>query len=148
MGQHKYNPTAQAAKAGELPLKPPRRSSAEVKRIIAGAVAAATGVDRLLAAAHGQFPDEYPAHPQTDPPRKIETWEELDGLVSRDGRYKIRVELDHGCGYIEPTFEVPDGEYWDHHEYLSTHTFYEKTHKMYTDILQRFGFNVELVSWG
>lgn len=109
MGQHKFNPTAQAAKRGELPQT---------------------------------------THPLTVPPQKIKAWEELDGLVSCDGRYKIEVELEHGCGHIKPTFEVPDGEYWNHYEYLSTHTFYEKTYKMYTEILRKFGFNVELVSWG
>ena len=29
MGEHKYNPTAQAAKRGELPPKPPKKSKAQ-----------------------------------------------------------------------------------------------------------------------
>lgn len=145
MGQHKHNPTAQAAKRGELPPKPPRRSLAEARRTIVGAITAATGMGKLMAAMHGQLP---PDHPMLQPPKQIRTWEELDGLVSWDGRYKIEVEPEHGCGHIKPTFEVPDGEYWDHYEYLSTHTFYEKTYQMYTEILRRFGFNVQLVSWG
>lgn len=79
--------------------------------------------------------------------KKIRTWEELDGLLSEDGRYKIEVELENGCGYIVPTFEVPDSEYWKHHEYLSTHTFYGKTYKYSNETLKKFGFNVELESW-
>lgn len=80
---------------------------------------------------------------------KIRRWEDLDGLVSRDGRYRIEVNLESGNGMIVPTFELAEGESrWDHCEYLSTHTFYEKTYKMYQKILQKFGFAVELVSWG
>ncbi len=145
MGQHKYNPVAKAAKEGKIPPKPPQVSSAEVRRLIAGKSAKATGLDRLMAAMNGQIPED---HPMLQPPRKIKTWEELNGLVSWDGRYKIEVDIESGNGKIVPTFEVPDGEYWDHYEYLSTHTFYEKTHKTYTEILRRFGFNVELVSCG
>lgn len=100
MGQHKSDPTAQAAKEGKLP-----------------------------------------------PPRKIGTWKELDGLVSDDGRYRIEVDLKGGNGHIVPTFEAPDDEYRNHSWYLSTHTFYGATHKAYTQILRKFGFNVELVSW-
>ena len=32
--------------------------------------------------------------------------------------------------------------------YLSTHTFYEMNYKGSTKILQNYGFNVELESWG
>ena len=32
MGAHKYNPTAIAAKNGELPPKPPKKSKAELER--------------------------------------------------------------------------------------------------------------------
>lgn len=34
MGQHKYNPTAEAAKRGELPPKPKKRSKREAERRI------------------------------------------------------------------------------------------------------------------
>lgn len=99
MGQHKYNPTALAAKRGELP--------------------------------------------------KVKRWEDLDGMTSRDGRYKIEVDLTHGCGNIIPTFELtPDDNYFDHHIYLSTHTFYEKAQKTYQKIFKKYGFDVEIISWG
>ncbi len=143
MGQHKFNPTAQAARAGKLPPKPHRTSAAETRTEIRRAMRAikkAMGTDKPVATTHGALPEE--------PPRKIKTWEELDGLVSADGRYKIEVELKYGCGHIRPTFDVPDSERWNHFEYLSTHTFYERTRRQYTEILQRYGFNVELVSWG
>lgn len=81
-------------------------------------------------------------------PRVIKTWEELAGLESE--HYKIDVDLKHYCGWIRPKVETDETEinYWNHHEYLSTHTFYEGSHKYYTDILQMFGFDVELGSWG
>lgn len=41
MGQHKYNPTAIAAKNGELPPKPPKKSRRETERELYGAVVAA-----------------------------------------------------------------------------------------------------------
>lgn len=34
MGQHKFNPTAIAAKNGELPPKPPKKSKREIDRDI------------------------------------------------------------------------------------------------------------------
>ena len=34
MGQHKFNPTAIAAKNGELPPKPPKKSKREIDREI------------------------------------------------------------------------------------------------------------------
>lgn len=145
MGQHKFNPTAQAAKEGKLPPKPPGMSAAEIRRRLMGAVEAATGADKLMAALRGELPKD---HPMQLPPRQIKTWEELDGLTSWDGRYRIEVGFEHGSGQIVPTFPVEDKNYWDHTEYLSTHTFYEGTYRAYTQILRKFGFNVQLVSWG
>lgn len=145
MGQHKFNPTAQAAKEGKLPPKPPRMSAEEIRSRLLGAVEAATGVEKLMAALRGELPKD---HSMLLPPRQIKTWEELDGLTSWDGRYRIEVDFEHGNGQIVPTFPVEDKDYWDNTEYLSTHTFYEKTYKMYTQILRKFGFNVELISWG
>ena len=81
-------------------------------------------------------------------PKVIKSWEELDGLESE--HYKIDVDLEYYSGWIRPKVETDETKtnYWGHHEYLSTHTFYEGSHKKYTDILQRFGFDVELESWG
>ncbi len=145
MGQHKFNPIALAAKEGKLSPKPMGMSAAKLRGLVMAEIARVTEADRLMAAARGE---SLPDSPMLQPPRKIRTWEELDGLVSMDGRYKIKVDLAGGNGQIVPTFPVEDKDYWNHVEYLSTHTFYEKTHQMYTGILQKFGFNVELMSWG
>lgn len=146
MGQHKFNPVAKAAKEGKIPPKQRRASSASIRHLIEKMFAVkAIGGDEIFAEIAEQTPAD---HPMLQPPKKVKAWEELDGLVSWDGRYKIEVDIEGGNGQIVPTFEVPDGEYWDHCEYLSTHTFYEKTHRAYTAVLRRFGFNVELVSWG
>lgn len=34
MGQHKYNPTAIAAKEGKIPPKPPNITKAEIRRMV------------------------------------------------------------------------------------------------------------------
>lgn len=47
MGQHKYNPTVQKAKAGELPPKPVPMSTAEQKRRVNRLVADVTGLTAL-----------------------------------------------------------------------------------------------------
>ena len=56
--------------------------------------------------------------------KKISTWRELDGLKSE--KYQIKVDKETGCGWINPIVETEEtlGEkYYDHHVYLSTHTF-------------------------
>lgn len=47
MGQHKYNPTAQAAKRGELPPKPPRMGKRELERRATALVSNMTGLNRI-----------------------------------------------------------------------------------------------------
>ena len=78
--------------------------------------------------------------------KKISTWSELDGLES--DRYKITVDIENGCGWINPIVETEEtlGEkYYDHHMYLSTHTFYESMIRSSNKLLQKFGFDVKLV---
>lgn len=80
--------------------------------------------------------------------RLIKGWEDLVGLESEN--YKLNIELENGCGWIEPkeeTEETMGDEYWNHHEYLSTHTFYGHQYEVSTKILQRFGFDVEIDNW-
>lgn len=45
MGQHKYNPTALAAKRGELPPKLPRMGKREWKRYVMGLLDERTGLN-------------------------------------------------------------------------------------------------------
>lgn len=52
MGQAKHNPTAQAAKRGELPPKPRPMGAAESRRRAAALVRHATGLDRLVSDIH------------------------------------------------------------------------------------------------
>ena len=71
----------------------------------------------------------------------INDWNELYGLENE--KYKIvpdDLEEDNGWIYDKETKEFK--------EYLSTHTFYEQFHKYSTELLQKYGFDVELVSWG
>lgn len=83
------------------------------------------------------------------PPIHIRTWEELNGLVSEDGKYKIEVDLKGECGYIRPTFEVedPEADYHAYNLYLHSHTFYGKSGKSIRDEIKQFGFNIEIIPW-
>ena len=82
-------------------------------------------------------------------PKKIESWQELAGLESE--KYKVQVRLFGygGCAFILPKVETEETtkEYSKHHFYLSTHTFYPSTCKASTEILQKCGFDVELVAY-
>lgn len=91
----------------------------------------------------------------------IKTWEELDGL--KNDKYQIIVNKKYCCGWIIPIcdeqikpgtdeyicncsdFDEPG--YYDHHQYLSTHTFYGSEYKYSTELLQRFGFDIEIDNW-
>lgn len=53
MGQHKYNPTALAAKRGELPPKPPRMGKREWERRAMALIAEKTGLNRITKAMGG-----------------------------------------------------------------------------------------------
>lgn len=76
----------------------------------------------------------------------IKSWEELNGLESES--YKIKVE-DNCCAWIVPKLETEETQkyYWKHHEYLSTHTFYGSHYKCSTNVLQQFGFDIEIDNW-
>lgn len=80
-------------------------------------------------------------------PKLIKNWEGLVGLESE--HYKLEIDVDMGCGWIVPKVETKETEtdYYKHHYYLSTHTFYGMKYKYSTEVLQKFGFDVELDNW-
>lgn len=51
-----------------------------------------------------------------------------------------------GKGWIKPLTETEETkkDYFKHHHYLSTHTFYKERYKYSTEVLQNFGFDVEI----
>lgn len=82
----------------------------------------------------------------------IKGWKELEGLESEN--YKIELDYFEGdsephSGHIKPKVETKETEdnYWDHHYYLSTHTFYGHAYQESTEVLQKFGFDVEIDNW-
>lgn len=77
----------------------------------------------------------------------IKGWEDLVGLESEHHMLDINVE--EGNGWIVPKKETEEtlDDYWRHHRYLSTHTFYGDSCKNYTALLQKYGFDVELANW-
>lgn len=79
----------------------------------------------------------------------IKTWEELVGLESE--HYRLEIDVEGGNGWIVPKVELDENistkEYFNHHVYLSTHTFYGMFHEASTMTLQKFGFDVEIDNW-
>ena len=80
--------------------------------------------------------------------KKIKSWAELVGLESEN--YKLEVKLlgyGGGCAFIVPKVETEETkkDYYEHHWYLSTHTFYPSTVKSSNAVLRKFGFDVELL---
>lgn len=55
MGEHKYNPTAIAAKKGELPPKPKKLGSRERDRLITQEIERITGIDRIRKLLNGGY---------------------------------------------------------------------------------------------
>ena len=82
-------------------------------------------------------------------PKLIKNWKELVGLESEN--YKLEVELigDYGgCAWIVPKVETGETKknLLKHHRYLNTHTFYISHYKFATELLQKYGFDVELIA--
>ena len=85
-------------------------------------------------------------------PKLIKCWKDLEGLESEN--YKIRLEYLSGdtepsSGWIVPKVETKetDDDYWKHHVYLSTHTFYGSEYKKSTETFQKYGFDIEIDNW-
>lgn len=91
----------------------------------------------------------------------IKNWEELAQVPAND-KYKIIVDKEMCNGWIVPVHDCFDEEkdficncepgmdiyeYYKHHVYLSTHTFYGGNYKESTKLLQEHGFNVEIDNW-
>ena len=72
--------------------------------------------------------------------RPVANWEEL-AAVEGNEKYELKITIEEGFGWINPKNNGGSGEY------LSTHTFYGKTHEYSTKMLQRRGFNVVLANW-
>lgn len=77
----------------------------------------------------------------------IKDWYDLIGLESEN--YKLTIDIATYSGWIVPKVETPETRknYYDHHMYLSTHTFYGSQYKASTEILRKFGFDVEIDNW-
>jgi hypothetical protein len=71
--------------------------------------------------------------------RPIANWKEL-ATVEENENY--RLEIQDYCGWIKSKNDDDDTSI-----YLSTHTFYGKTHEYSTKLLQQHGFNVVLANW-
>lgn len=78
----------------------------------------------------------------------IKNWEELSKVPPND-KYKIELDEDGYSGWIKPIIETEQTKknYFDHHVYLSTHTFYGSQYKWSTKIFQKFGFDIEIDNW-
>lgn len=82
-----------------------------------------------------------------EPPVKVSTWKELAAVVG-EGDFKLRITPEKGNGWIIPKeAETEEDADFELVEYLSTHTFYGSEYKRSTELLQKYGFNVELSNW-
>ena len=70
--------------------------------------------------------------------QKITNWEELS---------KIPDSKTHRLFIEEYSGWIISKETGDHDEYLSTHTFYGNNYKYSSELLQKYGFNVQLKNW-
>ena len=73
-------------------------------------------------------------------PEFIRDWVEL-AKVPPSESYHLSIVPKDGNGWVVHT------ESGESVEYLSTHTFYSKTHGYSTGLLQGYGFNVEIANW-
>lgn len=81
-------------------------------------------------------------------PKLIKNWEELSKVPPNE-KYKIVVDEEMSCGWIRPIKETDETQenYFKHHKYLSTHTFYGSQYEYSIKLLQEYGFDVELDNW-
>ncbi len=77
---------------------------------------------------------------------KVKNWVELS-KIKPNSKYKIVVDDDMNNGWVVPIIETKETikNYFKHHLYLSTHTFYWSSREYYTKKLQEFGFNIKLI---
>lgn len=92
--------------------------------------------------------------------RLIKNWKELAQVPAND-KYRIIVDTDMCSGWIVPICDEPSKKddficncsddikenYFKYHVYLSTHTFYGKNYKQSTELLQKYGFDIEIDNW-
>jgi len=74
-------------------------------------------------------------------PKLIRTWNELRECTSET--HTLDIDLNGYSGWIRNK----ENKKGDYEYYLSTHTFYGSMYKRSTEILQKCGFNVQLVNW-
>ena len=78
---------------------------------------------------------------------KAKNWNDLVGLVLKDGKYKLAIDEELGYGRIKPV-DKNLKESKGLSCYLSTHSFYEGFYKGTNKVLKEYGFDVEVESWG
>lgn len=71
-------------------------------------------------------------------PKLVKNWKEL-AEVPDSQTHTLKIEDGSGWIYKKEPHEME--------EYLSTHTFYGSTYERSTELLQSYGFNIELDNW-
>ena len=69
----------------------------------------------------------------------IKDWNDLVGL--ENDKYILEINTDMGCGWIRSKSDYSSVTY------LSTHTFYGSKYRFSTELLNSYGFNVEIDNW-
>jgi hypothetical protein len=78
-----------------------------------------------------------------DEPTYIKDWKHLAEVDPKSMSHNLKVDVKGCCGNIDGKIE---DEKW-RYGYLSTHTFYDKTHEESTGMLRACGFNVTIANW-
>ena len=73
--------------------------------------------------------------------KEIANWIEL-AEVPDSKTHRLEIIPEEGSGWVRPINDSNDTG-----QYLSTHTFYGKTHKYSTKLLQGCGFDIVLANW-
>lgn len=68
-------------------------------------------------------------------------WKDLAIATKDNENFELRISLEYGCA------ELRDKKTGEYITYFSTHTFYGRNYKNSSELLQCYGFNVELDNW-
>ena len=69
----------------------------------------------------------------------IKNWDDLACLENE--KYILEINTDIGCGWVR------DKSNYSSVAYLTTHTFYGSKYRFSTELLNSYGFNVEIDNW-
>jgi hypothetical protein len=77
--------------------------------------------------------------------KKIKNWEDLSKEKNESKTHILEVDVEYCNAKIIARNKKKTKSKEKNGFYLSTHTFYKENYEFYTELLQKTGFNVELI---